>query len=344
MKTKALFLAMLAAFAGGGAAFAATPKIGVYYYPGWSNDPNGIDKTDSWRPLRAFPEREPLMGWYAGSSRATLQQQADTMQAAHIDFVAFDWYYEHGRVELDGPLNGYIALGTARPKISLLWANHGAHTTTESWHAIVDAWAGYFAKAGFFKINGANVIFVFNGQRFADDATAAGASATAWTGYAQSEMRRRGLPPIYFVAGVFGGTDTIIPNAIADGFSSISSYNIHHLPDDPAEVQGYPNLDSAYRVHWQRMARFAPKLKPIVPITAGWDHRPWGPMPARDGSIATPAQFAQHLKAARDFMTAKQLDAGVICCWNEYGEGTFIEPTKRYGKAMLDDVTATFAH
>ncbi len=341
MKPLAIALASLAGLATAATAQAEPPKIGVYYFPGWSNDPFNV--ADSWQRIRPFPERQPLLGWYAGSSRGTLQKQADMMQVAHLDYVVFDWYYENGKVQLDGPLKAYIALSTPRPKLSLMWANHGGHTTTQVWHAIVDIWAGYFAKARFFQIGGSNVIFVFNAQRFADDAKASGASAAGWTDYAQAEMRRRHLPPIYFVAGVFSGNDTIIPVATANGFSSISAYNIHSRPDSHINGKGYANLDALYREQWQRMARFT-GFKPILPITSGWDHRPWGPMPNRDGSIPTPAEFKTHLQAAREFMIDRRIDAGVICCWNEYGEGSFIEPTKKAGTALLNNVSATFGH
>lgn len=340
MKTLTFLPAIMATLLASASAQAAGPKIGVYYFPGWSNDP--FNGADSWKPIRAFPEREPLLGWYAGSNPATVQRQADMMQAAHLDFVAFDWYFEQGKAQLQGPLNAYMALTTPRPKLSLLWDNHGAHTTTPVWHAIIDTWAGYFAKASFYQINGANVVFVFDAQRLARDAAASGASAAAWTGYAQSEMKRRGLPPISFVAGVYSGDDTILHSAVADGFASFSAYNMHRRPGVDVNVKGYANLDSAYRAQWERMARFGNAIKPILPITSGWDHRPWGPTPDRDGSIPTAAEFKTHLQAARDFMVAKQIKAGVICCWNEYGEGSFIEPTKQHGTALLDDIRTTF--
>jgi hypothetical protein len=339
MKTWAFLSAVAATLLAGAAVQAAEPKIGVYYFPGWSNDP--FNEADSWKRIRAFPEREPLLGWYAGSARATLQKQADMMQAAHLDFVAFDWYYAHGKPQLQGPLDAYLTLTTPRPKLSLLWDNHG-HPSAADWHAIVDIWAGYFAKAPFYQVGGANVIFVVDAQRFANDATAAGANAAAWTGYAQSEMKRRGLPPIYFVAGVYSGDDTILHSAIADGFASFSAYNMHQRPGINVNVKGYANLDSAYRAQWERMARFGNTIKPILPLTSGWDHRPWGPTPDRDGSIATPAEFKAHLEAARAFMIAKQINSGVICCWNEYGEGSFIEPTKQRGKALVNAIRATF--
>ena len=43
-----------------------------------------------------------------------------------------------------------------------------------------------------------------------------------------------------------------------------------------------------------------------------------------------------------DVRPEKTLRMGVICCWNEYGEGSFIEPTKRMGKELLERVRAVF--
>lgn len=334
MKRLAMLVACLFALT------ATAPKVGVYYFSGWSNDP--FNAADSWAKIRPYPEREPLIGWYRGSDRAVVQQQADWMQAAHLDFVVFDWYYEKGKVQLGGPLDAYLALSSKRPKVSLLWANHGAHTTAATWHAIVAAWARTIARADVFRIGGANVIFVFDAQRFADDAKADGAGADEWLAYAQAEMRRRGLPPIHFVGGVYGGEDTIIPAITKLGFASITAYNMHRKTGSTADAKGYPALDDAYRANWRRMLRFTPALKPILPMISGWDHAPWGAQPARDGSIATAAQFRAHLAAAREVMAANRLDAGVICCWNEYGEGSFIEPTKGAGTAMIDTVAATF--
>ncbi len=34
---------------------------------------------------------------------------------------------------------------------------------------------------------------------------------------------------------------------------------------------------------------------------------------------------------------------GVICCWNEFGEGSIIEPTRQGGFARLEQIRAVFA-
>ena len=52
-----------------------------------------------------------------------------------------------------------------------------------------------------------------------------------------------------------------------------------------------------------------------------------------------------HLLAARQFMDANPTltrRTGVICCWNEFGEGSFIEPTKVDGLKYLEQIRAVF--
>ena len=39
----------------------------------------------------------------------------------------------------------------------------------------------------------------------------------------------------------------------------------------------------------------------------------------------------------------KTLRTGIICCWNEYGEGSYIEPTKAFGMQYLERVKKVFA-
>ena len=34
---------------------------------------------------------------------------------------------------------------------------------------------------------------------------------------------------------------------------------------------------------------------------------------------------------------------GMICCWNEFGEGSYVEPTKRDGFAYLERIRKIFA-
>ena len=108
----------------------------------------------------------------------------------------------------------------------------------------------------------------------------------------------------------------------------------------------YPELDKAYQEHWSRFIAKG-NLPTIVPMTSGWDKRPWGGSKdsLHDLSVSNATQFEAHLNAAKAAMdTAKpgSPKMGVICCWNEFGEGSYIEPTKKDGFSYLEKVKKVF--
>jgi len=85
----------------------------------------------------------------------------------------------------------------------------------------------------------------------------------------------------------------------------------------------------------------------MIPMSSGWDRRPWGGSkdPRRDLSVSTPDSFEAHLRAARDYMDKfpdKTQRMGVICCWNEFGEGSFVEPTKTFQMQYLKRIKKVF--
>lgn len=111
-------------------------------------------------------------------------------------------------------------------------------------------------------------------------------------------------------------------------------------------AHNYREWDQGYRDHWSWMLRNSSGYF-IVPMSVGWDKRPWGGSrdPEQDKCVSTPEQFEAHLMAAREAMRKypdKTRDMGVICCWNEFGEGSYIEPTKKYGFDFLERVRNVF--
>ncbi len=111
-------------------------------------------------------------------------------------------------------------------------------------------------------------------------------------------------------------------------------------------AHSYKELDMSYRDQWQWMLKNSEGLY-IVPLTSGWDKRPWGGSsdPFHDNSISTPDQFEEHLMAAKKLMQAqpkRTKKMAVICCWNEFGEGSFIEPAKQYGFGYLEKNRTVF--
>jgi len=89
------------------------------------------------------------------------------------------------------------------------------------------------------------------------------------------------------------------------------------------------------------------KLLYLVPTIPGWDDRPWKGREAFVRLGSTPAKFARHLTEARHFVSSHRKEGTVlpvvlIEAWNEFAEGSYIEPTLAWGKAYLEAVKKAF--
>lgn len=322
-------------------------RVGVYYFPGW----RGGAQDDSWKPITAFNDRQPAIGWYDSGSTAVMTRQLDQMRRHGIDYVAFDWFWDGDHVHADQAVRAYLQVPQSDVSFSLLWANDKPFTQ-DQWHAIVQFWIDhYFRSPKYLRVNGKPVVFVLTYQGMAQNAATQKTTVAAYVATAQRMARAAGLPGLYMVADLDDlSTALADEEAVKAGFSAVSAYNMHRGPwrgERPGWfklTQGYPALDRAYRQNWAEA--FRGPLDVVVPMVSGWDRRPWGGSadPLHDRSIATPAQFGQHLAAARATMLAHGAKSrlGVICCWNEFGEGSFIEPTVGEGDAKLRQIARVF--
>lgn len=333
---------------------AAQPEInlGVFYYPGWKDDVLGA-RAKPWEVIKPYPERKPLLGWYAEGDVAVMKQQLQWMQRAGINHVVFDWYWDGSKPWSDHALQAYLQAGNPAVKFSVMWANHSeAPKSAMFFYGMVRHWIDHYLQhPSYLRIDGKPVVFIMLGTALDEKARKFGSSAQELLARAQQMAAAAGLPEILFVSG--GGGGWLLPGEAPrpSGFSAYFAYNYHSGPHGQVNGQqrfsrGYEELDAAYRVHWQWMVKQA-NAPYILPLTAGWDKRPWGGSkdPLHDQSIATPAQFRAHLQAARAVLQAhpqRTLSAAVVCCWNEFGEGSFIEPTEQAGTRLLDEIKGVF--
>jgi hypothetical protein len=330
-------------------------SVGVYYYPGWSPYIKGLREPDPWWPIKLYPEREPLVGWYDDAQPATLDRQLGLMADYGIDFVIFDWYWENGRPAPETSVGAYLkSPERAVVRYALLWANHNKEPRTlQEWDALVDYWiAHHLGSREYVHLDDKPVVFIFSADSIRDRAKDIGKSVIEMLDRARNKAKAAGLPGIYFVLCVPATDYWVVNFAPKSGFDALSAYNYHFGLAGDGEKQtpyshSFAELDSDYQMQWQWILKNS-KLPYFVPMTSGWDKRPWGGSrtdPLHDNSMSTPDSFERHLLAARNILTTypeKTRGIGMVCCWNEYGEGTYIEPTKRYGFEYLKRIKKVF--
>jgi hypothetical protein len=191
------------------------------------------------------------------------------------------------------------------------------------------------------------VVFIFSPDNLAKGAKLSQTTVRTYLNEARALAKQRGLPGIYFVACT-QAIASQVQAAQEAGYDALSAYNYHrgysgtYQPGGLAE--SYAQLMSGYQESWQWIISHS-RLPYFVPLTAGWDRRPWGSQTPHDRCDSTPASFAAMLRLGKETVdrypekTQKILE---IYAWNEFGEGGYIEPTKKWGFQYLEQIKQVF--
>jgi hypothetical protein len=319
----------------------ATPyDIGAYYYPGWWD-------SSRWDPIRRFPGRTPVLGFYQEGDPTVVDWQIKYAVEHGIRFFAIDWYWRDGHEDLRGLYNG---LFTARYrkllKFCFLYANHdpfNVHDRAE-WRTVVRYWLDqYFHRDEFYKIDGKPVIVMFSPSNLRSTLGSA-EGVKAALDEAREMARQSGLPGIYFMACA-APDESELRRLHDEGYDVATAYNYPSAGANDGNRSPYHDLVDAYISLWDRL-RAAGSIDYLLAPLSGWDPRPWHGEDtlARPGN--TPQEFRRMLLAARDRMDPNGLPSRrvmIIEAWNEWGEGSTVEPDLEDGFGKVDAIREVFA-
>ncbi|MEI7731149.1 MAG: glycoside hydrolase family 99-like domain-containing protein [Verrucomicrobiota bacterium] len=317
-------------------------EVGAYYYPGWQD-------ASRWQPLQNFPERKPVLGWYAEGSPEVADWHIKWAVEHGITFFAYDWYWSQGaRHNEHGLHDGYFkARYRNLLKFCLLWANHNPKNTSSQADclAVTRYWiTNYFKRPEHLTVEGKPVMIIFSEDRLASDLGVEGVK-TAFEAM-RAECRQAGLPGLYLVTCVNSVGQA--RRAAQQGYDAVSAYNWPHLGAAADEKAApYSTLIGGYYRQWQHIVSET-AIPLMLPICGGWDSRPWHGDNALVRYERTPELFRQHLLDARSFMDQVQKPSPVtrfalVEAWNEWGEGSYIEPHQQYGFSYLDAIREVFS-
>ena len=350
-------------------------QTAVYYFPNYHFDPRNAlthgPRWNEWELIRQarprFPNHRqpkiPLWGYENESDPSVMRRKIDAAAGHGIDAFIFDWYYYEDGPFLERALeNGFIpADADGKLKFALMWANHD-WLDIHPWRSgtpknilypgkisdpvfermtdlIIDR---YFRHSAYWKIEGRPYFSVYSAKYLG--------TPERWERF-REKVRRAGFPGLHLnmilqEQAVLPG-ETPAGNRSTDlgpyGFDSLTSYIwLHHcsLPDFPRTR--YAEVMDDY------FLRFCPEIRQRSPIpyypniTVGWDS---SPRTAQDTAYdpanhypytpimeSTPEEFAAAVARAR------QTGAPVVTvnAWNEWTEGSYLEPDTRNGYAYLD--------
>jgi hypothetical protein len=348
--------------------------------PGWT-EWNVVKKAGPRFPGHAQP-KVPRWGYEDESDPKVFARKIDVAASHGLNHFIFDWYWYEGGPFLHRALeNGYLkAPNNGRLRFALMWANHdwldiqpakfrmppplqypGAvdrpmfeKITTY----IVDK---YFRHPSYWKIDGAPYFSIYELFRLVEGLGGIPATRDALDSF-RRKTKAAGLPDLHLNAVVWGvkilpGEQTLKnPNELlaALGFPSVTSYVwIHHVPLPEFPVTPY---DYVAREADKYRARAAAEFKlPYHPnVTMGWDSSPRTvqsdvfanagyPFMATVGGN-TPAAFKQALQSVKKFLDERTGQPPIfnINAWNEWTEGSYLEPDTVNGLAYLEAIHEVF--
>jgi hypothetical protein len=323
----------------------------------------------------------PLWG-YTDESDPKVMEQKITAAADHgIDAFIFDWYYYNDGPFLDRPIdNGFLkAHNNARLKFAFMWANHDWQeihpyrrgterkvlypgvVTPDSFERICDhVIRSYFKHPSYWRIDGRPYFSFYDLTKLMESFGSVEPTRAALDRFRDKAVAA-GLPGLHLNAVVWGRP--ILPGEAkpADavqlvkdlGFDSVTSYVwIHHVALPKLQTD-YDEVRDAYLMYWNEARR---KFNvPYYPnVTMGWDSSPRACQDDEFGNFGypftntisgnTPERFKEALAMTKRRLLAQPGGPRIlnINCWNEWTEGSYLEPDQRNGMKYLEAVRDVF--
>jgi hypothetical protein len=323
----------------------------------------------------------PAWGYTDEADPRQMAQKIDAAADAGVDVFLFDWYYYNDGPFLQRGLeDGFLkAANKSRMKFALMWANHdwidiqpklvdppplvypGA-ITTETWDRMTDfIIEKYFKSPQHWKLDGKPYFSIYDLPTLTRSFGGIEGTVKAFKQF-RDKTRAAGFPGLHLNAVMWGNPilpgEKVVKNRtdLADrlGFDSVTSYVwIHHVVLDQFPQTPYEKVMKKSIAYWHEAEKeFHVPYYPNV--TMGWDASPrtdqskpltnsgYPAMPRLSGN--TPAAFKQALMEARKFLQHRPADQRILTinAWNEWTEGSYLEPDTVNGMGYLDAIKAVF--
>lgn len=337
-------------------------RVGAYVFPGWYRDQGTTDydypshdEDSEWRLIAKFARPRPLLGFYDDSLPEVNDWHIKWALEAGITWFAFDWYWNAGEKRLSRSLErGFLDAGNAPlMNFCIHWCNHGL-----DWRQPLDFSGGalvgmieycaenYFTRANYLKIDGRPVFMIWDSAAVFRANGGPQAFADTVLPQLNAVCRRRGLGDLFLVH-VHNAPDRLVAVGVGD---AITGYSYSYLTTGtPFMLPGsapYSEMVEALPAYWDRVRERA-GLPYLISTQAGWDDTPRA---ISHGNAANrwvrtdnaPELFEQTLRDAKA-RALPEFPFVLIEAWNEWGEGSYIEPGKRYGFRQLEAVRRVFA-
>lgn len=315
------------------------PRVGCYYFPGWFS-------ADRWVPITEYGGRDPILGCYRDDLPAVQDWHIRQATQHGVSFWVFDWYYDYrtGTVsEHNAALDkGFLGASLRdRMDFSLMWCNEEsgtpAYTEADMLRLVSVIGERYLSQPNYLRVaDGRNVLVLSRPDCLI---TCFGAEGTRKVLRTMSEAAKP-WGGLYFVC-IKVPTDEDLRQMGEAGFDACTLYCYADQGMAPGQLEApYADILPAIAPVWQKAGE-GEKL-PVIPcVSPGWDSRPWYGERGLFRSGQSPEQFGRMCETLKPSVDP-ELGLALIGTWNEFGEGSYVEPTRQRGCSMLDAMQRAF--
>lgn len=294
-----------------------------------------------WEEISAYPEITPVLGYYDEGSPEVSDWEIKMMTEHGINYQIFCWYPSGNetkpifRTQMNEALiDGYFnARYSDKMDFAIMWENSSVNQMKfeDFKNYTVPYWIEYFFKDDrYLKIDNKPLLTVWLvDSKFGDCSTKEAFD------YLREECRKAGFDGCYVLLYSTDHTtynQTWLDNNGMDGLIG------YHWGTGGANVKTQAEGLTAYSA-----------VDYTIPtISVGFDYVGWGSSKQRNGLLdpkdyPTLTEIVKKALAEREKRGTSPFDNMVnISTWNEYGEGTYVMPTERYGFGYLDAVRKAF--
>lgn len=320
----------------------------------------------------------PAWGYEDEADPAVMARKIDAAADHGLDAFIFDWYWYEGPFLERALNEGFLgAPNRSRMKFALMWANHdwknfhpgnrdtANYKITFPWTTRKDTipyvWdyliEHYLTQPNYWKINGKPYFSIYAISRFISQMGGVEDAAEVLEDF-RARAKAAGLTGLHLNAVGLDMLDRSPQSAarhdqvIKAGFDSCTSYNCVCLSEK--WMQEFPRVD------FQEMAddyiEVAKKTMQALPfpfypvITTGWDPSPrtiqsevYDPTPCYPWMAvmeSSPEKLADATRKTAELLMTRPADERIMFfnAWNEWTEGSYLEPDNFYGMKLLEAV------
>ncbi|MDK1031466.1 MAG: glycoside hydrolase family 99-like domain-containing protein [Planctomycetia bacterium] len=325
-------------------------NVWSYLFPGWS-------KKKNWERMLSCPTvPKPLLGNYRIGMPEIADWQIKWAVEHGISRLCIDWYHKDGAPYYHEALeDGFLrSRFIDYIEFCVMWCNHQIWDRKSLLKASEYAADTYFSHPQYIRIDGRPVYVIIAGYHLAEKQGVAGAKK------ALQQVRKictdKGLPDPYLVCGNDGiltkADDELFSKKAEErleivhelGFDAINGHNYtymlpHITPGAVGNTVSYPFHMDVFETIWQWFAdRCTIPYWPVVMV--GQDERPWHGDKGVIFTDRTPENVAKACERVKKYVSDEK--NVMVYCWNEWGEGAYLEPTEKEGFTYLDVLREVF--